>query len=173
MKRYENSTRRNSRPSKESWTKGQKESETLTDRVKQKTTKKNLRIPSQTDKLVLARKFVADAAKVFGFAEDDVNNIALAVDEACTNIIKHAYHYATDKEIDIVISMKKPEFEIVIQDGGNHFNPQRVPVPDMKEYISHYKRGGLGMYLMKKLMDKVEYSNQPRKNVVRLIKYLH
>ncbi|HTX18135.1 MAG TPA: ATP-binding protein [Bacteroidota bacterium] len=145
----------------------------MTSSPKDKATKKNLRIPSQTEKLVLAREFVANAARVFGFAEDDVNNIALAVDEACTNIIKHAYHYATDKEIDIIISMKRPEFEIVIQDAGNHFDPTRVPVPDMKEYISHYKRGGLGMYLMKKLMDKVEYTKQPRKNTVRLIKYLH
>ena len=82
----------------------------------QKTTRLNLRIPSQTEKLNMAREFVADAAKVFGFEEDDVNNIALAVDEACTNIIKHAYSYAADKEIDIVVSMKKPEFEILIED---------------------------------------------------------
>ena len=145
----------------------------MTNRGKQQVTRKNLRIPSQTEKLILAREFVADAAKVFGFADDDVNNIALAVDEACTNIIKHAYHYDSDKEIDIVISMRKPEFEILIQDKGTHFNPNNVPVPDMKEYMSHYKRGGLGMYLMKKLMDKVEYTNEARKNVVRLIKYLH
>jgi len=135
--------------------------------------KKNLRIPSQTEKLILAREFVADAAKGFGFAEDDVNNIALAVDEACTNIIKHAYQYAADREIGIVIVMKKPEFEILIEDHGRHFDPNRIPVPDMKEYMSHYKRGGLGMYLMKKLMDKVEYSIEPRKNIVRLTKYLH
>ena len=145
----------------------------MSNRVKEKLTKKNLRIPSQTEKLILAREFVADAAKIFGFPEDDVNNIALAVDEACTNIIKHAYNYESDKEIDIVISMRKPEFEIVIQDQGRHFNPNNVPVPDMKEYMSHYKRGGLGMYLMKKLMDKVEYTNEARRNVVRLIKYLH
>ena len=144
----------------------------MANRSKQKTTL-NLRIPSRTEKLGLAREFVADAAKVFGFAEDDVNNIALAVDEACTNIIKHAYNYETDKEIAIVVSMNKPEFEILIEDKGKHFSPDRVPVPDMKEYMSHYKRGGLGMYLMKKLMDKVEYSILPRKNVVRLIKYLH
>jgi len=145
----------------------------LTSRGNQKTTRLNLRIPSQTEKLNVAREFVADAAKVFGFKEDDVNNIALAVDEACTNIIKHAYSYASDKEIDIVVSMKKPEFEILIQDKGKHFNPNQIPVPNMKEYMSHYKRGGLGMYLMKKLMDKVEYSIHPKKNVVRLIKYLH
>ena len=145
----------------------------MTNRVKQKATRLNLRIPSQTEKLSLARDFVADAAKVFGFKEDDVNSIALAVDEACTNIIKHAYNYASDKDIDIVVSMNKPEFEILIEDRGKHFNAQQVPVPNMKEYMSHYKRGGLGMYLMKKLMDKVEYSIQPRKNIVRLIKYLH
>ncbi len=139
----------------------------------QKTTRLNLRIPSQTEKLNMAREFVADAAKVFGFKEDDVNNIALAVDEACTNIIKHAYSYAADKQIDIVVSMKKPEFEILIEDHGKHFNPNQIPVPNMKEYMSHYKRGGLGMYLMKKLMDKVEYTIHPKKNVVRLIKYLH
>jgi serine/threonine-protein kinase RsbW len=145
----------------------------LTNRSKQKTTTLNLRIPSQTEKLILAREFVADAAKVFGFEEDDVHNIALAVDEACTNIIKHAYNYATDKEIEIVVSMNSPEFEILIEDKGKHFNPQGVVMPEMKEYLSHYKKGGLGMYLMKKLVDKVEYSIQPRKNVVRLIKYLH
>ncbi len=150
-----------------------KEIGTLTSGGNQKTTRLNLRIPSQTGKLNMAREFVADAAKVFGFKDDDVNNIALAVDEACTNIIKHAYSYDTDKEIDIVVSMKKPEFEILIEDRGKHFNPNQVPVPNMKEYMSHYKRGGLGMYLMKKLMDKVEYSIHPKKNVVRLIKYLH
>lgn len=139
----------------------------------QKVTRLNLRIPSQTEKLIMAREFVADAAKGFGFTEDEINNIALAVDEACTNIIKHAYSYAADKEIDIVVSMKKPEFEILIEDQGKHFNPSQVPLPNMKEYMSHYKRGGLGMYLMKKLMDKVEYSIHPKKNVVRLIKYLH
>ncbi len=145
----------------------------MTDRAKHKAKRLNLRIPSQTEKLILAREFVAGAAKGFGFKEDDVNNIALAVDEACTNIIKHAYKYAGDKAIDIVVSMNNPEFEILIEDQGKHFDPTDVPVPDMKEYMSHYKRGGLGMYLMKKLMDKVEYSIQPRKNVVRLIKYLH
>ena len=150
-----------------------KEIGTLTSGGNQKTTRLNLRIPSQTGKLNMAREFVADAAKVFGFKDDDVNNIALAVDEACTNIIKHVYSYDTDKEIDIVVSMKKPEFEILIEDRGKHFNPNQVPVPNMKEYMSHYKRGGLGMYLMKKLMDKVEYSIHPKKNVVRLIKYLH
>ena len=68
--------------------------------------------------------------KVFGFKEDDVNNIALAVDEACTNIIKHAYSYAADKEIDIVVSMKKPEFEILHRGSGESIlTPTRYRFP--------------------------------------------
>ncbi len=135
--------------------------------------KLTLTIPSKTNRLQEVRTFVSDAARTFGFPEDDVNSIALAVDEACTNIIKHAYRYAANREINVVIRMSPPEFEVLIADRGNHFDPNRVTMPDMREYLTHFKRGGLGMYLMKRLMDKVEYRIQPSKNVVRLIKYLH
>ncbi|MDE3057141.1 MAG: ATP-binding protein [Bacteroidota bacterium] len=132
-----------------------------------------LRIVSTTEELLHVRKFVSGAAKQFGFNDDEINNIALAVDEACTNIIRHAYDYAEDQEITIVVTMNKSEFQVQIVDHGRRFDPEHVRMPDMKEYLSHYKRGGLGMYLMKKLMDKVEYSIQPKHNVVRLTKYLH
>ncbi len=132
-----------------------------------------LRIASNTEELMHVRKFVSEAAKQFGFGDDDINNIALAVDEACTNIIKHAYNYAEDQDINVVVTMNKTEFQVQIVDHGKHFDPERVQMPEMKEYLSHYKRGGLGMYLMKKLVDKVEYSIQPKQNVVRLTKYLH
>jgi serine/threonine-protein kinase RsbW len=116
---------------------------------------------------------VSAAARGFGFADNDIANIALAVDEACTNIIKHAYNFAADKEINVVVKMKGPEFEILIADRGKHFEPDKVPLPEMKEYLSKYRRGGLGMFLMRKLMDKVEYRIQPSRNVVRMVKYLN
>jgi serine/threonine-protein kinase RsbW len=139
---------------------------------KNKDRKMKLSVPSRTEELLVVRKFISDAAKSFGFSDGEVGEIALAVDEACTNIIKHAYNYATDGEINVVIYMHHPEFEVLIQDNGKNFNPELVSLPDMKEYLTHYKRGGLGMYLMKKLMDKVEYRIQPHRNIVRLVKYL-
>jgi len=151
------------------WEKGE---HSLADRDKNKGQKLSLRIPSQTKKLLVVRKFISDAAKSCGFKDDEVNKIALAVDEACTNIIKHAYNYAEDGEIDVAVYMRNSEFEVLIQDTGKNFNPRSVSVPDMKEYLTHYQRGGLGMYLMKKLMDKVEYRIQPHRNIVRLVKYL-
>jgi serine/threonine-protein kinase RsbW len=64
-------------------------------------------------------------------------------------------------------------FEVVIQDEGVQFNPTQVQPPDMKEYLTHFRRGGLGVHLMKSLMDRVEYSIAPGKsNELRLTKYL-
>ena len=130
-------------------------------------------ILSRTDNLSEIREFVGEAARAFGFSEESVANIVLAVDEACTNIIKHAYQYATNKEIEVSIIQNKLSFEIRIFDSGKPFDPTTIRQPDLKEHIGHRKRGGLGVYLMKKLMDKVEYNFQRgKRNEVRLIKKL-
>jgi serine/threonine-protein kinase RsbW len=142
-------------------------------RSKHRNEKLRLKIESQTDNLILVRDLVADAARKFGFNDDDVHKIILAVDEACTNIIKHAYHNDPNKDISINIDMHDGRFTVVIRDKGKHFDPDRVSIPDMNEYLKQYRVGGLGMYLMKKLMDEVEYDIRPGiRNEVRLTKYL-
>ena len=123
----------------------------------------HLRIASRTDKLSDVREFVSDAARHFGFDEEAVNKIALAVDEACTNVIKHAYEYASNRHIDVTIRAAEGNLEIVITHDGKSFDPQTIRPPDMTEYLTHYRHGGLGMHLMRSLMDKVEYRNLPNK----------
>lgn len=128
---------------------------------------------SRTDHLLEVREFVSEAARQFGFNDEDVANIVLAVDEACTNIIKHAYQYAPDKEIVIAIMRNNGTFEVRIKDNGKNFNPESLKAPDLKRNLSHHRRGGLGVYLMKKLMDKVEYNfAEGQTNQVSLVKYL-
>jgi serine/threonine-protein kinase RsbW len=130
------------------------------------------RVLSRTESLVEVRKFVDAAARSFGFLEEDIANIILAVDEACTNIIKHAYQYAGDQEIEIIIFPNPRSFEIRIYDDGKAFDPSSIRTPDLKDHLGHKRRGGLGVYLMKRLMDKVEYNFIPgKRNEVRLIKY--
>jgi serine/threonine-protein kinase RsbW len=130
------------------------------------------RILSRTDNLLKVRDFVGSAARSFGFSEEETANIVLAVDEACTNIIKHAYQYAADKEIEISIYQNNRSFEIRIYDNGKAFDPSLVRTPDLKEHIGRSRRGGLGVYLMKRLMDEVEYNFNPgKRNEVRLTKY--
>lgn len=130
-------------------------------------------IKSKTAYLNKVRKFVSSEARKFGFSDEEVNKITLAVDEACTNIIKHAYRYAGDHPIYLKLNTQNNSFEIMIEDHGMPFEPESIKMPDMKEHIKSYKRGGFGMYMMKSLMDKVEYKIHPGvKNKVILTKYL-
>jgi len=130
-------------------------------------------IESRTDNLLEVRDFVLRAAREFGFSEEEASKIVLAVDEACTNVIKHAYQFAPDREIEIVIQPVKDRMQITVIDDGKSFNPSVAKLPDLKQHLSHYRRGGLGIYLMRTLMDKVEYKYAPgKKNEVRLTKYL-
>ena len=135
--------------------------------------KLHIAIPSRTERLIDVRTFIANAAMVYGFGEEDVNNITLAVDEACTNIIKHAYNFDANKNIDVDVVLNGNKFEIVISDNGKFFDPDAVPTPNMKEYIAQHRRGGLGMYLMKRVMDSVEFSFQANRNTLRMVKHLH
>jgi serine/threonine-protein kinase RsbW len=119
------------------------------------------------------RNFVAEAAHAFGFDEESMNKISIAVDEACTNIIKHAYDFASNRQIEITIVMNGRMFEVLIVHDGKSFDPDEIKAPNMNEYLSHFRKGGLGMHLMRSLMDKVEYKVLPRRrNEVRLVKFL-
>ncbi len=134
---------------------------------------RTLHIESRTERLIAVREFVSEAAREFGFGDEDVSKIALAVDEACTNVIKHAYQFDPNRDISVTVKRKNSAFEVTIMDTGAGFDPGRVHAPDMKEYLTHFRKGGLGVYLMKSLMDKVEYEIEPgKRNEVRLTKFL-
>ncbi len=133
-----------------------------------------LSVKSTTDHLSQIREFTKSAAKQCGFSEDVIGKIILAVDEACTNIIKHAYKYSNEGNINISVKFAESKFEIAITDEGIHFNPDTIPEPDIKEYYKQKKVGGLGVYLIKKLMDEVKYATLTgNKNQVTLVKYLN
>lgn len=132
-----------------------------------------LRIPSRTDNLELIREFVTKVAQKVGFNEDDVGKIELACDEACTNVIKHAYSQKNGKQsLDILIKIDYDKFTLIVTDHGKGFDPQKIKLPEMKEYLAELQVGGLGIYLMKTLMDEVDYKIEPGvKNQVRMVKY--
>jgi serine/threonine-protein kinase RsbW len=130
-------------------------------------------VPSQTDYLAIVRRFVAEVAHLAGFSEDAINSIELAVDEACANVIEHAYEHDSKKEIDVHVEYDDRKFIISVIDTGKGFNPKDFKTADVGERLGAFKRGGLGIHLMKQLMDEVEYAVVPAdKNQVRLTKYL-
>ncbi len=124
---------------------------------------KNLIVKSRTENLSKIREFVSSNASEAGFSKDEIDNIILAVDEACTNVIKHAYKYSPDEEILIEIKYNKSAFTVTIEDKGISFDPNLIPSPDLQKYHREHRVGGLGMYLMKTLMDEVKYISVPGK----------
>lgn len=132
---------------------------------------KKLIVKSRTENLSQIRDFISSSASEAGFSKDDIDNMILAVDEACTNVIKHAYKYSPDGDIVIEIKYNNSAFTITIEDNGISFNPDVVPSPDLQKYYREHRVGGLGMYLMKTLMDEVKYNSVPGKfNRVSLTK---
>lgn len=135
--------------------------------------KTELRINSSTDNLSEVREFILASWVSYGHDAKDGLKVALSVDEACTNIIKHAYHNSSNGVIKIAVNNQKKKFTIKIKDNGSHFNPNEVPEPNIPERQKNRKGGGLGMFLMKKLMDEVSYKSNGKSNQLILVKYLN
>ncbi|MGB5531318.1 MAG: ATP-binding protein [Ignavibacteriaceae bacterium] len=133
----------------------------MTIRNKNKSSK--FKVKSKTENLSVIRDFVSENALNAGIPMAKVEDIMLAVDEACTNIIKHAYKSSPEGEIIINIEYNKEKFTITIIDYGKSFEPESVPLPDLQKYYREHKVGGLGIYLMKSLMDDVKYTSIPGK----------
>ncbi len=133
--------------------------------------KYQLKIPSNTENLEIIRNFVSEIARKVGFKNDDIHKIELAVDEACTNVIQHAYKEKSNQLIDIAVKLDYKKFSVVITDRGEGFRFEDIDVPDMEEYLAELKVGGLGIYLMKTLMDEVDYKKTDGKNQVKMVKY--
>ncbi|MDR8392052.1 ATP-binding protein [Aliifodinibius sp. S!AR15-10] len=129
-----------------------------------------MRVQASTEHLAEVRNFVAKHAKSFGFKKQDVADIRLAVDEAYTNIIKHAYKHDKNRLVDIKLGYNSNEFWVSLLDSGKTFDPSSYTEPDVREKIKQKKRGGVGVYLIKKLMDDVEYSKEGQLNKIRMTK---
>jgi len=127
---------------------------------------------STTTVLSDVRSFVNEHAYNFGFGDKEISEIILAVDEACTNVIKHAYKGNLEAEFEVRVIASGIEFAVTVRDWGESFKPEEVPVPNIKEKMKVHKAGGLGIFLMRKLMDTVEYQEKGAANEVRLVRYL-
>lgn len=126
------------------------------------TTAKNIfemKVKSSTKNLGAIRLFVEEKASQSGIAKSITDKIVLAVDEACTNIIKHAYNYDASTEFIVRVLISKSEFKVLLIDHGKSFDPNQIADPDMPTYLKQRCVGGLGLHLMRHLMDIVEYHN--------------
>ncbi|WKZ35576.1 MAG: ATP-binding protein [Anaerolineales bacterium] len=127
--------------------------------------------PARFEFLDEIRDFVAQAARAGGFSEKVIYSLQLAADEAASNIIEHAYAGVADASLRVSCDMQDDEIVITMHDTGISFDPSRVKQPNLQADLSERQIGGLGVYLMRKLMDDVRYESDSKTgNVLTMTK---
>ena len=135
--------------------------------------KDHLVITNETRHLILVRDFIARLVHQGHLAREVENKIILAVDEAVTNIIEHGFERGEEGNIEVEVEIDEAQFRVIIRDSGRIFNPESVPDPDMKSHIRGGRKKGLGIFLMRQIMDEVRYAFRDGvKNELTLVKYV-
>jgi anti-sigma regulatory factor (Ser/Thr protein kinase) len=129
-----------------------------------------LHIPSETAFLGVVRDLTRKMAETAGFDAATASSVALAVDEAASNVIEHAYRGAPGKRFEVRIDDAGAEFRAEVVDAGAMVDPRTLPRVDLERYASERRKGGLGVHLMGKIMDSVTFRRSARKNVCTLVK---
>jgi serine/threonine-protein kinase RsbW len=102
--------------------------------------------------------FVSERARLSGMSEKQVFEVQMAVDEACTNAMVHAYQGDPEGEVRVCCYLEGNEFVIEVVDQGQVFDATAVPEPDLGKPIEDRDIGGLGLFFMRKLMDSVVFA---------------
>jgi serine/threonine-protein kinase RsbW len=132
-----------------------------------------LHVPSSTENLAMIRDFVGKIGAQAGLDVGEVAKLELAVDEACANVIEHAYGSDATREVTVKVKVDEETGAIEIVDTGRGFDPAKIEQSKLDQLISKRKSGGLGMRLIQTLMDEVKYEIVPgEKNELRMVKRL-
>lgn len=127
------------------------------------TEKFELCVNTETKNLEVIASFVASIADKLKLDDDVSFALQMAVDEACANVMEHAYSGRTNGKVNITFQAVGDEVVVRIHDHGRPFDPQSVPRLDPKAPLEKRGEGALGLYLMEKLMDSVEFHFDPTK----------
>jgi serine/threonine-protein kinase RsbW len=117
------------------------------------------------------RDFIRQALKRHGVPDLQISELVLALDEMCSNLMIHSHQCNPEELFEINIILRKGDpivFEII--DDGNTFDINEFAEPELGNLVHEKRKGGLGIRLVKSIMDRIEYQNRNGKNVCRLIK---
>jgi serine/threonine-protein kinase RsbW len=122
--------------------------------------------------LAAIRDFVEGVARQLGLSEPVIYDLRLAVDEACSNVVRHAYR-GQGGRIQVTIEPVECGVQVLVRDWGQPFDPAAVPAPDVTARLEQRSLGGLGLFLIRQMMDEVEFSfDHAEGNTLRMVKLL-
>ena len=130
-----------------------------------------LTVSGHFENLAKIGDFIGQAAVQAGLGERATYAIQLAVDEACTNIIEHAYGGEGRGQIQLTCRPLEEGLQVIIYDQGTPFDPAQVPELDTQAPLSERSSRGMGLFLIRKLADRLEFKfGTPKGNQLILFK---
>lgn len=134
-------------------------------------TTQTLTYPGRFDSLAAIAEFVTEAAETAGLDAHAVYAVQMAVDEACSNIIEHAYGGEGRGDIECTCRTNDDGLTVILRDYGCSFDPACVPEPDTHCCLEERDESGLGLYFIRQLMDEVRFEcTSDAGNVLTLVK---
>jgi serine/threonine-protein kinase RsbW len=130
-------------------------------------------LESNLANLPKARNFISKMARACGANEEDVTKIEISCDEWSANIIEHSLGNDAGKGFTILCSRKENKFIVTYEHEGERFNPIEQERVDLGEHFSSLKERGLGLYIMREMMDEIHYEYmEGTTNRLTLVKYI-
>lgn len=134
----------------------------------------SLRMKAVLENVPRAIECVTQWATKAGFDERALYEIQLAVDEACANVVDHAYQGADPGDIEVFCRLDDQVLTVRVRDWGKGFDLDTVEDPDLEAPLEERSLGGLGLFLVRQVMDSVQFTSDPELgNELMMSKRLH
>ena len=132
----------------------------------------SLRLPAELTQIAAVHDFVEQVGQDHNLDVRTLHTLHLVLEEACTNVIVHAYQ-GQGGEMEITIEVQTDCVRVLVHDWGTPFEPADVPVPDVYAPLEDRPLGGLGVYLLREMMDDVQYEFSTQDgNTLTMVKVL-
>ena len=130
-----------------------------------------IEINAELENIGFVRQSLGNLREKYKLSQNLIYKVQLAVEEAITNIIRHGYEGRKSGRIRLEISVHHFSLRVIVIDRGREFDLRRVGKPDLHQYVQVGKIGGLGIMMIKNLIDCIDYRITERGNELYLIKY--
>ena len=133
---------------------------------------KNILINNNLSEIEKLSKAVAEFGKINNLSSEVIYDVRLALEEVVSNIINYGFEDNYEHQISIEMNLQGETLTMKIKDDGKPFNPLEVKSTNLEKPFDEREIGGMGIHIVRKLMDKILYKREEGNNVLQLTKYL-
>lgn len=125
-------------------------------------------LENDVSQLIVLNDFLERTGEKFGMSEERIQALSLVLEEAVSNVIFYAYPEENGRQIEVTMAVKQEILEVVIRDSGLPFDPTARQQPDVGLAPDEREIGGLGIFLICRIMGRVNYRRENGENVLTM-----